>query len=108
MDDLEFRNRADDALSALQRKLSAAAEDAGFEADFNAGALAIEFDDPPAKFVVSPNSPVRQIWVSAQSKSFKLSWDDAAKQFVLPETGQSLTALLESLIAKQLGEEVTL
>ena len=43
----------------------------------NAGALAIEFETPPAKFVVSPNSPVSQIWVSAQSKSFKLDWDAA-------------------------------
>ena len=66
------------ARSSLQG-LTAASDDAEFEADFNAGALAIEFEDPPAKFVVSPNSPVRQIWVSAHSKSYKLDWDDVGK-----------------------------
>ena len=59
MDDQLFRNRADAALDDLYRRLSAASDHYDFEADFNAGALAIEFEEPPAKFVVSPNSPVQ-------------------------------------------------
>ena len=35
--------------------------------------------------MVSPNAPVRQIWVSAHSKSFKLDWDAAKEAFVLRE-----------------------
>jgi CyaY protein len=70
MDEQEFRDRADAALDDLHRRLSRAADQHDFEADFNAGALAIEFESPPAKFVVSPNAPVRQIWVSAHMKSF--------------------------------------
>lgn len=108
MDDQEFKRRADDALQSLYKRLLAASDDAEFEADFNSGALAIEFEDPPGKFVVSPNSPVRQIWVSAHSKSYKLDWDDAANTFVLPGEGQTLTELIQDAITKQLGEEVTL
>jgi len=107
MDDQEFRDRADETLQSLYRKLLAASEASDFEADFNGGALAVEFEDPPAKFVISPNSPVRQIWVSAHSKSYKLDWDAAARTFVLPG-GQNITALLQDAIAKQLGEEVSL
>src|SRR5579883_2288418 len=108
MDEQEFKKRADQALQSLYKRLSAASEDARFEADFNAGALAIEFEDPPAKFVISPNTPVRQIWVSAHSKSYKLDWDDVANDFVLPGTSQSLTELIQDAITQQLGEEVSL
>jgi CyaY protein len=108
MDDQEFKTRADRSLEELYRKLLAASDEAEFEADFNSGALAIEFEEPPAKFVVSPNAPVHQIWVSAHSKSYKLDWDNAANDFVLPANGQTLTELIQDAIAKQLGEEVTL
>ena len=66
--------------------------------------LTIEFDDPPAKFVVSPNAPVKQVWVSAHMKSYKLDWDPARSEFVLPESGQSLKQLVEEAVASQLGE----
>jgi iron donor protein CyaY len=108
MDDQEFQKRADEELDSLYRKLTRASDNAEFEADFNAGALAIEFEDPPAKFVVSPNSPVRQIWVSAHSKSFKLDWNGGRSAFVLPDTGETLAELIASAISRQLGEEVSL
>jgi len=108
MDDLEFQKRAGATLDELSRKLVAASEDAEFDADFNAGALQVEFDDPPAKFVVSPNAPVRQIWVSAHSKSFKLAWDDNKETFVLPETGETLIEVMQAAIGKQLGETIVL
>jgi iron donor protein CyaY len=108
MDDQEFKTIADQALQALYKKLAAASDDAEFEVDFAGGALALEFEDPPAKFIVSPNAPVYQIWVSAHSKSYKLDWDSAESAFVLPGTGQTLTELIQDAIAKQLGEEVSL
>jgi CyaY protein len=108
MDDQEFKNRADQALEALYRRLAAATDDADFEVDFNSGALAIEFEEPPGKFVISPNAPVQQIWVSAHSKSYKLDWDSVANDFVLQATHQTLTELIQDAIAKQLGEEVSL
>jgi len=106
MDEQEFQKRSGEALEDLYKRLSAASEQHDFEADFNSGALAIEFEEPPAKFVVSPNSPVRQIWVSAHSKSFKLDWDAARGAFVLG--GQSLVELIADAVGKQLGGEVRL
>jgi CyaY protein len=106
VDDHQFQTEASAALDDLNRRLLRAAEQHEFEADFNAGALTIEFEDPPAKFVVSPNSPVRQIWVSAHSKSFKLDWDPARSAFVL--LGQTLAEMMGGHISQQLGETVTL
>ena len=49
MDEQEFKNRADQALNDLYRRLLAASERHDFEADFGGGALVIEFEAPPAK-----------------------------------------------------------
>ena len=106
MDDNEFRDCADRALENLHRRLTVASEHHDFEADFNSGALTIEFEAPPAKFVVSPNSPVKQIWVSAHLKSHKLDWDAASGEFAAG--GQTLAQLIGNAIGQQLGEEVKL
>jgi CyaY protein len=108
VDDQEFRLRADEALHDLNNRLTAAAADYPLEADMGSGAMVIEFEDSPAKFVVSPNSPVHQIWVSALSKSFKLEWDAKRGEFVLPTTGQSLAALISACIGEHLGQAVSL
>ena len=106
MDEQEFRARADESLNDLYQRLTAASNEHSFDADFNSGALAIEFEAPPAKFVVSPNTPVRQIWVSAHSKSFKLDWDAARESFAVD--GQSLAQIVGEAISHQLGESVDL
>jgi iron donor protein CyaY len=108
MDEQEFKTRSDQALQNLYNKLARAADQYGFEPDFNAGALALEFEEPKAKFVVSPNTPVRQVWVSAHSKSFKLDWDEEKQAFVLPETGETLDQLIARASEQVLGESVTL
>ena len=108
MDDQEFQSHAGDALHDLYKRLNAASDSGEFEADFNSGALAIEFEEPPAKFVVSPNAPVRQIWVSAHSRSFKLDWSAARQEFVLGATSQSLAEMVGGAISEQLGQEVKL
>ncbi len=107
MDEQEFRKAAGDALLRLQRSLEKASEDHAFDVDSKEGALAIEFEEPPAKFVVSPNSPVRQIWVSARVKSFKLDWDAGKSAFVLPD-GRTLMELIAGVVSEQLGEAVAL
>lgn len=106
MTEQEFQTRSDAALRELYNRLSQAAEGHDFEADFNSGALSVEFDDPPGKFVVSPNSPVRQVWVSAHSKSFKFDWDDARGTFAIGD--ESLVDMMAGAISKQLGETITL
>jgi CyaY protein len=107
VDENEFRTRSEEALTSLQRALERASDQYDFEVDSNAGALSIEFEDPPAKFVVSPNAPVRQIWVSARVQSFKLDWNSAAGFFVLPD-GRTLDQLIAAVVGEQLGETVTL
>jgi len=92
----DFRLEADRALERLQQTLMPLADEHGFEVELQNGVLQIVFEDPsPAKFVVSPNAPVRQIWVSAMSRSFKLAWQPESSTFVLD--GESLDALVARL-----------
>jgi len=104
MDEQDFRRRVDAALDDLKRSLYAAEGDADFEVEENAGALHISFEEPPAKFVISPNAPVRQIWISALSTSFKLDWSEEKAGFVLGKTGEVLKPLVARLINEQIGE----
>jgi CyaY protein len=92
----DFRLRADQALDDLQRALLPIADEQGFEVELQNGVLQVIFEDPsPAKFVVSPNAPVRQIWLSALSRSFKLSWVPDQSTFELD--GESLNTLVTRL-----------
>src|ERR1700722_11234227 len=98
MDELEFRRRAEAAIEALKQHLIALEEsaDAGFEVEEQNGVLNVIFEEPAGKFVITPNTPVRQIWISALSTSFKLDID--GEKFVLPRTGEALTPLIERLM----------
>ncbi len=104
MDELQFRTRAETAIEALLQHLieREAQDDAGFEVEAQGGLLNVVFEEPAGKFVITPNAPIQQIWISALSTSFKLDWDEVAAVFVLPKTGEHLIELVDRLIAEQL------
>jgi len=105
MDEIDFRKRADSALDSLKKSLMEAEESADLEVEDQSGALHVSFEDN-SKFIISPNAPVRQIWISALATSFKLDWSDAERDFVLSKTGEKLKVLVARLINQQLGEEL--
>ena len=104
IDEATFRREADRALDALKKSLIDAEEEGGFEAEENNGVLNILFEDRPGKFVLTPQTPVRQLWISAQSTSFKLDWDADQQVFVLPKTKEPLKSLVERLLREFLDD----
>jgi iron donor protein CyaY len=105
IDDQQFRKHAEASMESLKRALIEAEDSADMEVEDQAGALHISFEEPPGRFVISPNAPARQIWISALSTSFKLDWSDAQNDFVLTKTGEKLKDLVARLINEQLGEQ---
>ena len=86
MDEATFRRESDRALGDLKQAMMRAEDamdDPLFETEEKNGVLNVLFEDGSAKFVFTPNTPVAQIWISAQSTSFKLEWD-AARGTVTP------------------------
>ena len=73
---------------------------ADFEVEEQSGVLNVLFEEPGARFVITPNTPVRQIWISALATSFKLDWNPATGAFILPRTGEPLIALVDRLIGE--------
>jgi len=92
----DFRVKSDEALEGARRALLPLADQEGFEVEFNDGTLNLLFDEPSeARFVVSPNAPVKQIWVSAMARGYKLSWMAESGAFAL--NGETLPVLLDRL-----------
>ena len=92
----DFRVKSDSALEEARRALVPLADAEGFEIEFSDGTLNLLFEEPSeARFVVSPNAPVKQIWVSAMSRGYKLSWAPDAGAFAL--NGETLSAMLDRL-----------
>ena len=104
LDEAAFRKHADSALESLKQSLIAAESSADIEVEDQAGALTVSFEDG-SRFVISPNAPVRQVWISALATSFKLDWSEGDQEFVLSKTGEKLKPLLARLINQQLGDE---
>jgi len=102
LSDQEFRIQSDHALDRARSSLLDLADLKGFELSLQNGVLSLEFEEPAeAKFIVSPNAPVKQIWVAAMSKSYKLPWSSELGAFAL--NGEALPQLLDRLARTFLG-----
>jgi frataxin len=106
LDELDFRRKSEAAIDALKKDLIAAEESADIEVEEQNGVLYVVFEEPPGKFVITSNTPVRQIWISALATSFKLDWSESSSDFVLEKTGEHLKPLIARLVNQHLGEEV--
>jgi CyaY protein len=106
LEEKDFQRKADGAFEDLKKRLLALGDDHGFDVEGEAGKLEVIFEEPETRFVISPNTPVREIWISALSTSFKLAWNASRNAFVLEKTGEDLYGVMSRVISQQLGEEV--
>jgi iron donor protein CyaY len=107
LDERDFQKKSDAAFEELKRRMLEAGDEHGFDVEGESGKLEVIFEEPgPAKFVISPNTPVREIWISALSTSFKLGWSEAKNAFVLEKTGENLFEVMSRVISQQMGSEV--
>ncbi len=107
MDEQDFHKKCDAVFEALRQRLMIVGDEHDFEVEGGSGKLEIEFEDEDeTRFVISPNAPVRQIWISALTTSFKLGWSDAAQAFVLEKTGETLNQTMSRILTEKLGEAI--
>jgi iron donor protein CyaY len=101
----EFQQRAEQAISELERAYGELAETKDIDVQLEGGVLSVTFEEgEPGKFIVSPNSSVRQVWVSARVSSLKFDWLEENQQFVISVTGESLKQAMTRLTREQLGD----
>jgi iron donor protein CyaY len=107
IDEHDFQKKCDAAFENLRKRLLDLEGEHDFEVEGGSGKLEIEFgDEEETRFVISPNTPVRQIWISALTTSFKLGWSDAAQAFVLDKTGETLNQVMSRILTEKLGTPV--
>src|SRR5712664_4850682 len=107
LDEKDFQRKADAAFEDLKKRLLVLGDEHGFDVEGESGKLEVIFEEPEeAKFVISPNTPVREIWISALSTSFKLAWSESKNAFVLDKTGENLTDVMSRVVSQQLGTQV--
>jgi iron-sulfur cluster assembly protein CyaY len=104
----DFQQKADAAFEDLKRRMLKLGDQHGFDVEGESGKLEVIFEEPEeAKFVISPNTPIREIWISALSTSFKLAWSETRNTFVHEKSGEDLHAVMSRVISQQLGTQVT-
>jgi len=109
LEEKDFQRKADAAFEDLKKRLLVLGDMHGFDVEGESGKLEVIFEEPEeAKFVISPNTPVREIWISALSTSFKLGWSDLRNMFVHEKSGEDLHAVMSRVVSQQIGTPVKL
>ena len=106
LSEADFQQKAEAAINDLEQAFGALAEERDIDAEVQGGVLTVTFEEgEPGKFIVSPNSSVGQLWVSARLSSFKFDWSSEAGTFLLAHTGEPLKEVMTRLTQEQLGDE---
>ena len=101
----EFQQHAEQAIAQLERAFGDLAEERDIDVQVEGGVLSVNFEEgEPGKFIVSPNSSVRQVWVSARVSSLKFDWSEQTHEFVFAASGETLKQAMSRLTQEQLSD----
>lgn len=106
LSEAEFQEKAEAAIRELEAAFADLGEQRDLDVEVQGGVLNVSFEEgEPGRFIVSPNSSVRQLWVSARVASYKFDWSQAANGFVLAGTGEPIKQVMTRLTREQLGDD---
>ncbi len=103
-----FSQTYDSTIRELEQKLSSLIDE-GMEFDFtrSGDVLTIEFDDGE-RIVITPQSPMEQLWISANYAGHRFNWSEATNDWVNEKNGEALSAFLATAISSRLGTKIAL
>ena len=105
LSDAEFQEKVEATIRELEAAFADLGEARDLDVEVQGGVLSVTFEEgEPGRFIVSPNSSVRQLWVSARVASYKFDWSAAANGFVLVGTGEPIKQVMTRLAQEQLGD----
>jgi CyaY protein len=103
-----FIHQYDTTVRKLDDELSALIDSgADFDLEKNGDVLSIIFDDG-SKFIISPNSPVNQLWVSANYEGHRFNFVEARSAWIDEKSNEEFGAYLSRLFTEKLDEPITL
>jgi CyaY protein len=102
----DFKEKSEQAILDIERAFGELAEQREIDVQVEGGVLTVTFEeDEPGKFILSPNSSVRQLWLSARMSSFKFDWSEASRAFILSGSDESLKQVIIRLTREQLSDD---
>jgi len=105
MSEAEFVEKAEETIAELEKAYSRLAEELDLDIEVEGGVLTVTFEEgEPGKYIVSPNSSARQVWLSARVSSFKFDWSQEKGTFVIASTGEAIRDVMTRLTREQLGD----
>ncbi len=105
---MNFSKNYDATIRDLESKLGDLIDDgADFDLDRRGDVLTIEFEDGE-KIVITPQSPMEQLWVSANYAGHRFKWSDAVAHWTNEKGGESIQSFLSNALSTKLGTPVTL
>jgi iron donor protein CyaY len=98
-----FSQTYDTTIRDLEQKL-AAMIDAGSDFDFtrSGDVLTIEFEDGE-KIVITPQSPMEQLWISANYAGHRFNWSEEHNDWIHEKTGELFEEFVVNALSKKLG-----
>jgi CyaY protein len=103
---MNFTQHYDDIISDLDDRLSILIDNGGdLEFEKSGDVLTIIFPDG-AKYIISPNSTVNQLWVSANYEGHRFDFDGALLTWIDEKTGQEFHEYFSQLLSDKLGQVV--
>lgn len=106
MSQSSLQQKMEEAVLELERAFIRLAEDRDIDVEAEGGVLTVTFEEGErGKFIISPNSAARQLWVSARMSSYKFDWSQDAATFVLSRSGEPIRSVMTRLAREQLGDD---
>jgi CyaY protein len=100
---MNFTQRYDTTIERLDNDLSEMIDSGSdFELEKNGDVLSVMFEDG-SKFIISPNSPVSQLWVSANYEGHRFNFDEAKESWIDEKTGEEFMTYIMRLISAKLA-----
>jgi len=102
----EFQEKAEQSIRALEDAFATLGEQRDLDVEVQGSVLSVTFEEgDPGRFIISPNSSVRQLWVSARVASYKFDWSEALNDFVLAGTNEPIKQVMARLAQEQLDDK---
>jgi CyaY protein len=105
MDEKTYRMLVDETLSHIDRAFEPIDPDLA-ESSISQGALTILFSDG-LRAIVSPQPPVRQMWLAFRDRGYHFNWD-GARWIDDKESARDLYATIREIIRAKTGQDVPL
>ena len=105
---MTFSQRYDATVRTLEEKLTDLIDNgAEFDLERNGDVLTIEFESGE-KVIITPNSPVEQLWISAEFQGQRFNWSEDANAWSEEKAGKQLARYLSEVLTRKLGTPIEL